>query len=115
MCGLARGCCMRRPRPVDHPCRKPIRDSGAEVRNGTCVTSDRLTDSLERQWVPGPVLGRGTWGRSRVIAAVGQSREAILKEPLTEADFPADAPLPEDLIAACRACARQQADLLQES
>ncbi|MEQ1507155.1 MAG: hypothetical protein ABMB14_33310, partial [Myxococcota bacterium] len=77
-------------------------------------TDSRLTDSLGRPWAAAAVLGRGTWGRSRILRDA-QGRESVLKEPLTDADFPVDAPLPEDLLAACRACARQQADLLQDA
>ncbi|MEZ4239658.1 MAG: hypothetical protein R3F59_26590 [Myxococcota bacterium] len=77
------------------------------------MSTDRLTDSLDRQWVPGTVLGRGTWGRSRIVRDP-QGRDAVLKEPLVESDFPADAPLPEEVLAACRTAARQQAELLSE-
>jgi hypothetical protein len=77
------------------------------------VNSDHLTDSLGRQWVLGPVLGRGSWGRSRVIRDV-EGREMVLKEPLTGQDFPSDAPLPEELLEACKTCALQQIAMLEE-
>ncbi len=74
-------------------------------------STDPLTDSLDREWTAGALLGRGSWGRTRVIRdATG--REAVLKEPLTDDDFPADAPLPADRVAACRAAAHEQAELL---
>jgi hypothetical protein len=70
-----------------------------------------VSDTTGRSWTPGPVLGRGTWGRSRLVHD-DAGREAVLKEPLTADDFPADAPLPEDLLAGCTRAAREQADLL---
>ncbi len=72
-----------------------------------------VSDTTGRSWTPGPVLGRGTWGRSRLVHD-DAGREAVLKEPLTADDFPADVPLPEDLLAGCTRAAREQADLLEQ-
>jgi len=75
------------------------------------VTTDRLTDSLERSWTLGAPLGRGTWGRARLLRGV-DGREAVLKEPLGTADLPADLPQSDQVLAACRAAAIETADAL---
>jgi hypothetical protein len=72
-----------------------------------------VSDASGRSWTPGPALGRGTWGRSRLVHDPA-GREAVLKEPLTAADFPADSPLPDDLLVGCATAAREQADLLEQ-
>lgn len=78
------------------------------------MSSDRLTDSLQRTWILGAPLGRGSWGRSRLIRD-SEGREAVLKLPLAEVDLPADGPKPEPIVAACRRCAEEQARLLDEA
>lgn len=78
--------------------------------------TDRVTDSLGRSWERGAPLGRGTWGRSYEIRAVGDGgREAVLKVPLRREDFAADVAVPDELVSACAAIAREQIEQLQEA
>ena len=76
-------------------------------------TGDSLTDGQGTTWTVGQQLGRGMWGVSWLVRNE-HGVERVLKVPLGRDDFPADSPVPDSLIEACEACARQQADLLSQ-
>lgn len=73
--------------------------------------SDPLTDDQNCVWTPGATLGRGTWGRSRLVQD-NKGRTAVLKTPLRVADF-AGEPDREALAAACLAIAEEQIERLR--
>ncbi len=75
------------------------------------MTTRPLTDSTGRSWTLANSLGRGLWGRSRLLRDA-EGHEAVLKEPLTAGEFPADAGDPSELARACTAAAREQAEQL---
>jgi hypothetical protein len=75
-------------------------------------TGDAVTDAQGRSWTLGEMLGRGLWGTSWAVRDA-QGRELVLKIALSEADLPADAPVPDGMLAACRQAALEQADLLK--
>lgn len=65
-------------------------------------------------WTLGERLGRGTWGATwEVIGEEG--RRAVLKVPLGAADFPSDAPLPDNAAELCTQCLQEQGALLAGS
>ena len=92
----------------------PFPPRSPPVSTSTPSSSERLTDSQGREWIPGAVLGRGIWGRSRLLRDKA-GRWAVLKEPLTEEDFPSDGIDMSPRAEACRECAEEQARLLDDA
>lgn len=72
---------------------------------------DILTDSRGASWVLDAHLGRGLWGRTRVVRGEDGSF-AVLKTPLTREDF-GDRPDAAALAEACRRAAKATAELYE--
>lgn len=75
-------------------------------------TGDTFIDGQKCTWTLTDFLGQGTWGRS-FRARSSQNRECVLKVALSASDFPADTPVSDTLIRACRDAAREQIQRLQ--
>jgi hypothetical protein len=73
---------------------------------------ETFVDPQKRSWTIEAFLGQGIWGRSW-LARNPEGGSAVLKVALQATDFPADAPLPDDVLRACRDAAREQAKLLE--
>lgn len=72
---------------------------------------DIFTDSRGASWVLDTPLGRGLWGRARVVRNE-DGQHAVLKTPLNEADF-GDHPEAAALADACRRAATETLKLYQ--
>lgn len=73
---------------------------------------DTFVDPQKRTWTIEEFLGQGTWGRS-YRARHSDGQQCVLKVALQASDFPADTPLPDHLVRACRDTAREQIALLE--
>ncbi len=73
---------------------------------------DVLVSEDGQKWTIRQQLGVGLWGSSWLVrGSAGQDR--VLKIAHAPGDFPSDRALPDGLVSACRAAAREQAALLR--
>jgi serine/threonine protein kinase len=75
-------------------------------------TGDVVHDAQGRSYQVGPLLGRGSWGKSYLVRDGDSRAEFVLKCPLGKDDFRGDVPMTDALLDQCASACKEQAQLL---
>jgi serine/threonine protein kinase len=73
----------------------------------------KIKDSQANSWELTQLLGRGLWGTSW-LAKDKEGAQRVIKISLLASEFPADVPLPDDIVQTCSDIVTAQAELLKK-